>query len=273
MKVNILEMTESSIRFIVKGINHTFSNALRRTMLAEVNPLAVDEVIFVENSSILHDEIIALRLGLIPIITDLESFRLPEECDCKSEFGCNSCRAILTLDVQAKNDILTVYSGDLKSEGEITRPTSDNIPIVKLAPGQKLKLEAYARLGKGKVHAKWQPVSKCVYRYMPKIEINKNVCDLCEKCISICPRNVFAKGANSIRVENLIQCIMCKDCIEVCKNNSAIKIENEEDTFIFDIESTGALPIDKIVTEACDIIDDKFSQLLKFAEGDYEIKE
>ena len=49
----------------------------------------------------------------------------------------------------------TILSGELKSQDESVVPTSNDIPIVTLAPGQSIKFEAYARLGKGTEHARW----------------------------------------------------------------------------------------------------------------------
>ena len=49
----------------------------------------------------------------------------------------------------------TILSGDFKSQDSSVIPISNDIPIVTLAPGQSLNIEAYARLGKGTEHAKW----------------------------------------------------------------------------------------------------------------------
>jgi len=224
--------------------------------------MAIDEVVIVENSSVLHDEILALRLGLIPLKTDLDSYNLPEECSCKSDLGCNLCRVILTLDVEAKDQPRTVYSGDLVTENLEVSPVSQRIMIVKLAPSQKVRLEAYARLGKGKVHAKWQPVSVCTYRYMPIIKIGKDKCDACGECVEICPRDILVRDGDRIRTQNLIDCILCKDCVKVCKEDPpAIEVNSDEDVFIFDVEANGVLPIERIVCEALDTLHKKFENL------------
>lgn len=146
----MLEKDDKNMRLLIRGADVPFMNALRRIVIAEVPSMAVDEVVILENSSILQDETIAHRIGLIPLKTDLDSYNLPEECPCKSEFGCNLCRVTFTLDAEAKEGTRTVYSGELVSENPNVTPVSGNIPIIKLAKGQKLRLEAYARLGKGK---------------------------------------------------------------------------------------------------------------------------
>ena len=223
--------------------------------------MAVDDVVILENSSVLQDEIIAHRLGFVPLKTDLDSYNLPEECPCKSEFGCNLCRVTLAIDVEAKDGPRTVYSGDLTSENPAIKPVSDKIPILKLAKNQRIKLEAYARLGKGRAHAKWQPVSMCTYKYYPKIRISKT-CDVCGECVDICPRKVLAKKGGKVEVQDLVSCTLCHDCAEACpKEPSAIEVTPEENKFIFNVESTEALPPQRIVEESLKILDKQLKEL------------
>ncbi len=136
MKIEILERNDTNLRIIVKDAEVPLMNALRRIALAEVPCMAIDEVVMIENSSILQDEIIAHRLGLTPLKTNLETYNQPEECSCQNEFGCPQCRVTLTLDAEAKDGTRTVYSGELNSENPEIIPVSDKIPIVKLAKGQ-----------------------------------------------------------------------------------------------------------------------------------------
>ncbi|HUG96276.1 MAG TPA: hypothetical protein VMJ94_01935, partial [Nitrososphaera sp.] len=89
---------------------------------------------------------------------------MPHECDCKSTLGCSKCRVLLVLDSEANEKTLVVTSGEMVSEDELVKPVSKDIPIVALAPNQKLKFEAYARLGIGKDHAKWQPTAAAVVK-------------------------------------------------------------------------------------------------------------
>ena len=264
MEVRIIEKTDLTARLVIEGADTPFVNALRRIMLSEVPSMAIDEVVIIENSSILHDETLAHRLGLIPLKTDLDTYNLPEECPCKSEFGCNLCRVALALEAEATENTTTVYSKDLHSDNPDIIPVSDKIPIVKLAPEQKIRLEAYARLGKGKDHAKWQPVSNCTYRYMPKIEIDEKRCDACGKCVEVCPKRVFAKVNKKIEAQNINECTLCQDCVDICpKDPPAIKIEGDKNTFILDIESTGALLAERIILEATSIIDKKSKEFIK----------
>jgi len=272
VEVEVLEKDDNSIRLIIRGVDVPFMNALRRIVISEAPCMAIDEVVIIENSSILQDEIIAHRLGLIPLKTDLDSYNLPEECPCKSEFGCNLCRVTLTLDTEAKEGTRTVYSGELTSENPDIVPVSERIPIIKLAKEQRLKLEAYARLGKGKNHAKWQPVSMCTYKYFPKIEISSKRCDACGKCVEICPRKVLVKTDNKIEVRDLMACTLCQDCVEACPQNPpAIEVGWEVNTFILGLESTGALPPERIMREAIKILDKQlkeFESQIKVKKGE-----
>ena len=267
MEIKILEKDDKSMRLLIREADVPLVNALRRITISEVPSMAVDDVVIIENSSIMQDEMIAHRLGLVPLKTDLESYNLPEECPCKSEFGCNLCRVTLTLDVEAKDGTTTVYSGDLKSENSVVVPVSDKIPIIKLAKGQKLRLEAYARLGKGKNHAKWQPVSMCAYKYYPKITVHVKNCDACSKCVEMCPRNVLAKTDSRVEVRNLMACTLCMDCVEACpKEPKAIEVGHEKNAFIFALESTSALPPEAVVKQAVKILNkelDEFEDQIK----------
>jgi DNA-directed RNA polymerase subunit D len=264
VKIEVLEKTDTNLRLVIKDIDVPLINALRRIGLAEVPSMAIDEVVMIENSSILQDEIIAHRLGLTPLKTDLDSYNLPEECECKSEFGCSQCRVTLTMDAEAKEGTRTVYSGELLSENPDIVPVSDKVPIIKLAKGQKLKLEAYARLGKGKVHAKWQPVTVCAYKYYPRIEVPTKECEDCTKCVDICPKKVYAIKENKVEVRDLLACNLCMDCVEACpKEPKSIKVDWEKNTFIMNIESSGALPPERVLREATKILD---KQLTEFEE-------
>jgi DNA-directed RNA polymerase subunit D len=109
----------------------------------------------IENSSVLADEALAHRLALIPIKTDLTRFSEPSKCECKSETGCSNCRVMLVLDSGDTNTTRTVFSNELSSEDKDISPISDKIPIIKLTEGQRVKVEAYAKLGRGSEHAKW----------------------------------------------------------------------------------------------------------------------
>ncbi len=153
--LDVIEESGNKIVVKLKGIPIQYANALRRICLSGVPTFAIDDVVIIENSSVLADEGVAHRLAMTPLRTDLSRFVEPSACDCHSELGCSKCRVLLMLDSGTADTTRTVTSSDLSSEDEVVKPVSPNIPIVVLAPGQKLKVEAYARLGRGNEHAKW----------------------------------------------------------------------------------------------------------------------
>lgn len=191
VKLRILEHDDDKIKVTLEGVPRSYANAIRRFAISEVPTMAIDEVVVLENSSVMYDELLAHRLGLIPLRTDLSRYVLPEECDCKSALGCPRCRVLLVLDVET-NRTKVVHSGELVSEDEFVKPVSDGIPIVKLAPRQRIKLEAYARLGRGKEHAKWQAATVSVLKPLSKGKDGYVL--YIESCGSLPPHEILIKA-------------------------------------------------------------------------------
>jgi len=158
MKIEILSKKENELVFMIEGINNTIANTIRRAMIAEVPTLAIDEVEFVKNQSPLYDEILAHRLGLVPIKTDLKAYSLKEESSGKATTE-------LALTLKAKGPKM-VYSGDLKSKDPKCSPVYDNIPLVSLLKDKELVFEATAILGRGREHMKFSP-GLCYYVNAP----------------------------------------------------------------------------------------------------------
>ena len=153
--LEVISKDNQKIAVKLKGIPLQYANALRRVCLNSVPVFAIDTVDIIENSSVLPDEGLAHRLGLIPLKTELGRFNEPLKCDCKSDTGCANCRVMLVLDSGDSDITRIILSNELSSEEESIKPVSDKIPIVQLAPGQRIKVECYARLGRGTEHAKW----------------------------------------------------------------------------------------------------------------------
>ena len=153
--LDIISKDDQKIAVKLKGIPLQYANALRRVCLNGVLVFAIDTVDIVMNSSVLPDEGLAHRLGLIPITTDLSRFNEPSKCECQSETGCSNCKVMLILDSGESDVTRTILSSELTSEDDSIKPVSDKIPIAHLAPGQRIKIECYARLGRGTDHAKW----------------------------------------------------------------------------------------------------------------------
>lgn len=151
----IISKDERKMSIKLKGVPLQYANALRRICLNGIPIFAIDTIDIIENSSVLPDEGLAHRLGLVPIKTDLGRFNEPAKCDCKSETGCSNCKVMLVLDSGAADGPKTIFTDELTSEDDSIKPISDKIPIIKLATGQRVKIECYARLGRGREHAKW----------------------------------------------------------------------------------------------------------------------
>ena len=137
------QILEQKISIRLKGVSLQYANALRRICLNGVPVFAIDTVDMIENSSVIADEDISHRLGMIPLKTELSSFN---ESDS---------RVMLVLDSGDIQSPRTITTAELSSQDEVVKPISDKIPIAYLAPGQRVRLEAYARLGRGTEHAKW----------------------------------------------------------------------------------------------------------------------
>ena len=145
MSLEITNENDEKVSVKIKGVPLQYANALRRICLNGVPIYAVESIDVLENSSVLADEGVAHRVGLIPLKTDLSA----------SKEGNENDKIMLTLDSGVSDETRTILSGELKSQDESVIPTSSDIPIVTLAPGQSIKFEAYARLGKGTEHARW----------------------------------------------------------------------------------------------------------------------
>ena len=140
--LDVISKDSEKIAIKLKGVPLQYANALRRVCLNGVPVFAIDTVDIIENTSVLPDEGLAHRLGLIPLKTDLSKYN-------------ESDKILLVLDSGEAEQTRSVLSSELSSEDDTVKPVSDKIPIVQLAPGQKIKVECYARLGRGTEHAKW----------------------------------------------------------------------------------------------------------------------
>ncbi len=261
MEIEIKNQDDQELVFIIEGAEVSLVNALRRIATVEVPTLAIEKVLFLKNEARIFDEALAHRLGMVPLITDLEVVTPPEECDCEEDY-CSRCSVSFTLKGKGPK---TLYSGDLKSSDPKIKPVLDTIPLVKLREGEEVELEAVAQLGRGSEHAKWQPTTSCAYKYYPQITIDLDKCEACGLCADQCPRSVYLldEKKNQIKVVDLENCSMCNTCSKDCPNQ-AITVEGLRDKFIFRIESDGSIPPQKILTTACDLLSQKADMILDF---------
>ena len=255
MEVRVLENNkdEGKVSFIIKDTNAAFVNSFRRIIMEEVPTMAIEEIEFRKNNSILYDEIIGHRLGLLSLKTDLKSYNMPEKCKCEGK-GCARCQLKLTLKVTGP---ATVYASDLKSKDPAVKPVYPKTPIVKLLKGQSLELEATAVLGKGKVHSKWSP-GMAYYKYKPTIEIKnpKNP----EEIVEAAHGNIFEikNGKLEVIKDNLFKYDLAGVVEEVSKGE--VKITNDND-FIFYLESWGQLSCREILSQSVNTFNETFDEL------------
>ncbi len=160
--VEVLSKDEDRISVRLNGFPIQYANALRRICLNGVPIFAVDTVEIVENGSVLADEGLAHRLALVPLTTPRDTFNTIDKCGCGREEGCANCRVMLILDSGKSTETATLTTSRLSSEDPAVRPISDQVPIVDLAPAQKVVVECYARLGRGTEHAKWNSANVSV---------------------------------------------------------------------------------------------------------------
>ena len=150
MKIQYTEKGDKKVKFKISEIDFTKANAIRRAVMSYVPSMAIDRVTVYENTSILYEEMIAHRLGMVPLTTDLKTYKIPDE-DYKKDDATYEATFILE-----KSGPTTVYSGDIKPRDPKIKPVFDNIPIVKLAENQKIKMEMAAKLGFMNEHSKYQ---------------------------------------------------------------------------------------------------------------------
>lgn len=255
MEIRLLDYKkdERKLSFILKDSNPVFANTLRRLMFSEVPAMAIDEVEFSKNNSILYDEIIAHRLGLIPLRTDLKSYSLPGKCKCEGK-GCARCQLKLVLKASKPG---TVYASELKSKDPAVKPAFPDMPIVKLLKGQSLELEATAVLGRGKDHAKWSPCH-VYYKYKPLVEITGDVKNP-EAVIEVDHNNIFELKDKKLTInkDRVLNCDLSFDFSKVDKN---IKVTASKTDFIFYVESFGQLDCEDIINAALDVFDEQLDE-------------
>jgi len=259
MEVELIEQNKKQNRavFLVKGANPAFANMLRKTITDEVPTMAIEDVDFRKNSSVLYDEMIAHRIGLIPLVTDLAGYTLPEECTCKGE-GCSKCKLEFSLKGKGPG---YVYASELKSKDPKVVPVNPKMVIVKLMKGQTLEFEATGVLGRGSEHAKWSP-GLAFYKYKPLIEIKKGVQNPKDVADS-CPVDVFTVKNKELAIndENMPKCHLCGACVDVDPQH--IKLNESQSDFIFTVESWGQLSPKEMVTAAIDIMQKKCDEVVK----------
>jgi DNA-directed RNA polymerase subunit D len=243
----VVEKYPLFLKAIIEGVYPSLVNSLRRVIISELPAMAIDFVVVVNNTSVMYDEMLAHRLGLIPLTTPLQS--LPSIEDCESGLvDPSECTTRLTLQVTAESDMI-VYSGDLVSERPDVVPVYKDIPIVKLVKGQSIAIEAYAKLGRARDHAKWQAAIASYY-YYPKVEVKDEKCR--EVCKDICKN-----------LEDPLECTFNKawTCKDLC--GEGLTVEWDRYKYVFWVESFGNYDAETALREAFRILKRKMTTFLE----------
>jgi DNA-directed RNA polymerase subunit D len=257
MEIRLLEQSKNKdkLSFMLNKSTPAYANTIRRLIINRVPTLAMENIEIRKNNSALYDEILAHRLGLITLKTDLKTYVEKENCKCNNE-GCAQCEVKLTLKAKGPG---IIKASQLKSQDPKVIPVFPDTPIVKLQKEQEVEIIATAILGNGKTHSKWSP-GHVWYTYKPNITINNKSSKL-EEYKNNYPKKIFNNGLID---KNLINTPALIDACEgVC--DDIIKIEYENNSFIFYIESFGQLNVKEMINNAIEKFDnliDEFNNKL-----------
>ncbi|KAI8868672.1 DNA-directed RNA polymerases I and III subunit RPAC1 [Ramicandelaber brevisporus] len=283
-ELQVIKLSETTIEFDVKGVDASFANALRRIMIAEVPSMAAERVYMMNNTSVIYDEVLASRLGLIPIrvdhaefdwahddapTTDMNTivFKLNVKCEPRKDVPKGE------IDPEKKYINANVYSRQLEwipkgTQGErfvgpnVIRPVHGNILIAKLRPGQEIDCEIHCVKGIGQDHAKFSPVATATYRLMPEIVIKKTIPPhLVDKFAGCFPKGVIEvyteNGVKKCRVANPRLDTISREVLRHEEFEDMVELKRIRDHYIFKVQSTGCVPPERIVYEALSTLSDK----------------
>ena len=264
MDIEIIEMAERKAKFILKNSSPAMANALRRTLLSDIPKMAIDKVEFhlgpimyddkeYESVTPLFDEIIAHRLGMVPVPTDLNLFCPQSECVCGGE-GCPNCTIMYSLN---KIGPCTVLSGDLEPLGNPDLRVKDEfIPIVELTDGQAVLIYATAVMGTAKKHVKWQVANGVGYKYLPQIAIDEGMESDEEvlECAALCPKKVFEVEDGKLVIKNPLECSLCRACTDHLGEKGGITVTGDDQNFFFKFETDGSLTAQQALDKAVEIL-------------------
>ncbi|WP_436907168.1 DNA-directed RNA polymerase subunit D [Halosimplex marinum] len=245
-EVEFVERGDREARFLVRGISPAFANGIRRAMIADVPTFSIDQLRVVENSSVMFDEQIGLRLGLVPLTTPEGEFEIGDE-------------VTLALDVEGPSreettETVTAYSGDIVSSDEMVRPADDNIPIIDLKAGQRLEVEADAVLDRGREHAKHQGGVAVGYRHLQRVNVVGDKGEFADDEPNIL-RGVIEDDGELVPTEEFDH-----DLSERYPGKE-IEVEDVPNAFVFHVETDGSLTVDELVTRAVGSLRDRADEL------------
>lgn len=251
MDLTIAAKAKDRLTLQVEGADSAYVNALRRHMAFEVPTLAIEDVEFQANNSVLYDEIVAHRLGLVPLRTDLKAYKLPGKDEPE---GSPTSQVALTLEAKGPRLVL---AGDLVSQDPAVKPVHPGLPIVKLLDGQDIRLVATAVMGVGRVHAKWSP-GLVTFRQVPDVVIAKDPQPK-DKIVEACPADIFELKGGKLGLvkKNVPNCILCGACTDL---SSDIEIRTG-DAYFLTVEAWGQLEPKEIVAAGLEAFNRQLGEL------------
>lgn len=235
--VTIIEQDDREIDFVARGLTPAFANGIRRAIIADVPTLSVGTVRVIENSSVLFDEVIGLRLGLIPLTTP-DDYRAEDH-------------VTLSLDVEGP---ATAYSGDIETSDDLVEPADTNIPIIELKDDQRLAFEAEATIGYGRDHAKHQGGISVGYRHLQAIEVGDELDEYADREPQIV-RGVIEDDGELIQTDEFDNDLTNR------YPDTEVTVRDIPNAFVFHVESDGSLPVGDLVTNAVTTVYDRAEEL------------
>ncbi len=251
MKVNLLEKSDDKIVFEITGSSPAFVNTIRRSIVNKVPVMAAEKIDITANSSALYDEMLAHRVGLIPIKFPAGKYNLRKDCSCKGK-GCASCEV---KGVVKKRGTTSVCGEDIKFTDENVSAKNPKELITKIIDRQEVNFELTARLGTANEHARWQP-ALVGYKYAPETDISK-YCEKCQKELKTASAddvdNAAGKITNPLAVEKF------RATVGACSEDAS-KLDSDKSKLIVTIESVSGLDPKTIVLEALSVFEKELKE-------------
>ncbi|MCL5680966.1 MAG: DNA-directed RNA polymerase subunit D [Candidatus Thermoplasmatota archaeon] len=269
--IKMLEEGDTFIRFEISDITPAYANLLRRTLINDIPKLAISRVNFhhgeirqgedkvYSSSTSLFDEVIASRIGMIPLPTDLK-MNERETCSCGGS-GCPLCTVNYSLFAVGPK---MVTSGDLISLGDAKfSPVDKEIPIVELNERQAIMLDGEAYMGKAREHARFQSTSGVSYSYHRELTVSRKEPDV-EEIMEKSPKNVLSKNETEVVFTTDFP---SKYMAKLYRMDS-LKVKEDDTRFVFSFETDGSLKAREVLTYAIERIRSRLEVLREQVPGE-----
>lgn len=293
MQLRVTRLSDWRIEYDLVGVDASIANAIRRVLMAEVPTVAIESVYVSDNTSIVVDEVLSHRLGLVPLRVDPDKLDFRELGDDPTDrntlvFKLNvACERRREEAPGAPSEVIgsKVLSGDVEWVPQVSqaeefgdeppRPVHKDILLAKLRPGQAVNMELHCVKGVGKDHAKFSPVSTASYRLLPHIDIPEPLAIASEdipKFVGCFPPGVIgvrrhkASGRDEVFVKNARKDTVSREVLRHKEFDGKVKLGRIRDHFLFDIESTGSMQPETLLPAAVHVLLDKIRAVRRSVE-------